>query len=265
MAATTAPSSTPGTSPSPGISDTGTYTNAGSIIETAFNAGFVGLVGSFVNTGTISLAPGTSLKFSVGPVTNLGTIDLAANADLIAESFIQMVGATTSIGVNGTTNQVGQINVVGAATPGGTLDIATATAPTVGQLFQPFTWGSVTGQFPHVNGAVLGDGLAYSTAYSATNLRAQRGHVVSPPIAGGVGRGGPDQHAGRARTGPDLVLHRHQQRYGGRHRRLGRLGVPRHRDHLQPGGPSCSNASARPPPSSRAPAAPVASPPPCRR
>ncbi len=154
-----------------GISDSGMYTNAGTFLETAINSGFVGLVTAFLNTGTISLGPATSLKFSTGTVTNSGTIDVAANAEFLAENFVQTTGGTTGIGVNGTAGQQGLVDVIGSATLGGTLDIETATAPTVSQLFQIFTWASNTGQFPHVNGAVLGGGLAYSTAYNATNLR----------------------------------------------------------------------------------------------
>jgi len=73
-----------------------------------------------------------------------------------------------------------QINVTGAATLAGTLDIdlLDGFVPTVGQTFQVFTWGSYSGQFDHYSGLDLTNGTRIKPVYSATGLQLQ---VVENP------------------------------------------------------------------------------------
>jgi hypothetical protein len=82
-------------------------------------------------------------------------------------------GSSVEVDLGGTgAGQFGQVQVTGAATLGGTLNLnlVNGYTPVSGDAIQIATYGSETGQFATVNGTALPGGLVWALAYNTANL-----------------------------------------------------------------------------------------------
>ena len=134
------------------------------------------IYGEVVNNGLVS--PGNSPG-----ITNVATFDQGPNGTTLIE-----IGGIAGAGVD--PNGWDQVNVSGAATLGGTIQIALYNGfiPSLGNSFLIFTWGSVTGQFANwLNTAGIPGhpDWAFQPTYSASGLTLTV--VQTPLIAGPVG------------------------------------------------------------------------------
>ncbi len=140
------------TEATPGISIdiVGNVTNEGTV---AADAGSVSWSNASPNAGTIRVGPGGLVSVS-GSFTN-------TNAGIV----LVKIGGTTS-------SQFGRLAVSGAITLGGTLNLAAVNgfSPTIGDVFQVMTFGSLTGEFTAINGLAIGNGNVFSPVYTSTSL-----------------------------------------------------------------------------------------------
>ncbi len=121
------------------------------------------ITGNLLNLGTLS--PGNS----PGIVNITGDTVLDPSGSLLVE----IGGLTPGPGSPNINDGYDQVNVSGAATLGGTLQISLLDGylPQVGDSFTIMTYGSATGAFNSVNGLVIGDGLVFKLEQGATELR----------------------------------------------------------------------------------------------
>jgi len=145
-----------------------------------------------INQGAI-IADATGHTITVSQITNQGTLyasggalnvsALATNAGVLRAGIgrvISIVGNFTN-GVTGTVHidfsgsgasEFGRLSVSGATTLAGTLNLnlINGYSPAQGDSFGVISFGSRSGQFTTINGAVIGDGNQFAPAYSATGL-----------------------------------------------------------------------------------------------
>jgi hypothetical protein len=132
--------------------------------------------GGVVNNGLVS--PGNSPG-----ITNVATFTQGPNGTTLIE-----IGGIAGPGVD--PNGWDQVNVSGLATLDGTIQIAlyNGFVPSLGNTFQIFTWGSVTGEFANWLGTAAIPGhpdWAFKPTYSAGGLTLTV--VQTPLIAGPAG------------------------------------------------------------------------------
>lgn len=134
------------------------------------------LLGDVVNNGLVS--PGNSPG-----ITNVVNFTQGPNGTTLIE-----IGGTAGAGVN--PNGWDQINASGTATLDGTIQLAfyNGFVPNLGDSFQIFTWGSVTGEFANWLGTANIPGhssWAFKPTYGASGLTLTV--VQTPVIAGPAG------------------------------------------------------------------------------
>jgi hypothetical protein len=129
--------------------------------------------GSFINQGTLQ-ADDTGILSLTNFVVNKGTMTAEAGGTITVNgAFTEGSGATTKVFLGGTSSsQIGQVNVTGAASLAGTLNVALANGfvPASGDTFQVLVYASHTGVFDQITGVNLPDGLVFSPSYSSTAL-----------------------------------------------------------------------------------------------
>ncbi len=165
-------------------------TNSGMIaVESGGTLG----VGSYVqSSGETILYGGTinggSLDIDAGALSGWGTINAdvfnagqtimggtgMAGALVINGNYTQTAAGALDVGIGGLTagSQYGQLAVSGAAALAGTVNVALLSGfqPVAGDLFEPLTFASSTGEFGFYNGNVLGNRLILDPSLNPTNL-----------------------------------------------------------------------------------------------
>ncbi len=168
------------------LTNAGTATwSAGTVTVTVtgggtLNNGPSAVFGSPGNSGSLDLNNGTLSGFGTinANVSNNGQVDPGGQgtpgALTINGAYSQLSSASLNIALGGTSpgGQYDQLIVSGAASLGGTLDVATINGfqPALGDAFQVLTFGSYVGNFADYNGMVLGHRLILSPAFDSTNL-----------------------------------------------------------------------------------------------
>jgi hypothetical protein len=151
----------------------------------SFSGGYTQTAGvTRLNGGT--LGSETALMIDGGLLEGIGTVEasvasdgdlgpgLSAGALRITGTHTQTSGGTLTVEIGGPTagTEFDQLNIDGAATLSGTLDVRLLDGfvPTLGQSFEIMTFASRTGTFSTVNGLAIDGGLAFEPRYGATNL-----------------------------------------------------------------------------------------------
>jgi hypothetical protein len=164
-------------------------TNNGTILALV---GEIFFNGSFTQTGgTTTVGPGTigstaALNFNGGVLNGTGTVNAPVNNAAqvnpgsspgiltINGAYTQMASGTLNIELGGTTlgTQYDQLNVTGAVTLDGTLNVTTIGGfmPVSGNAFKVLTFTSKTNDFATKNGLNLGSGTNLIPTYSASDL-----------------------------------------------------------------------------------------------
>jgi hypothetical protein len=109
--------------------------------------------GGWTNSGTLEASGGGELR-TAQAWTNNGSIVVGETGTFTANSGLSLAGAgDVSVDI-GSATDFGVINVTGAATLAGTLNInlTNAFVPTVGQMFTIMNFDSTSGAFATVNG-----------------------------------------------------------------------------------------------------------------
>jgi hypothetical protein len=144
-------------------------TNQGTISADVAGGTFsLGTTGGFINQGTVQAAGGAiTAKFSA---PNEGIVAAKAGSTLtISGAYTQAATGTTRIEVAGTApSQYGKVNVTGAATLAGLLQVVYAGgfSPANGNAFNVLSYASRTGTF----GTIDGSGVTFTPAYGPTSL-----------------------------------------------------------------------------------------------
>jgi hypothetical protein len=117
--------------------------------------------GTLVNEGTIAAdGVGAFIAIDVASFQNVGTLRVAPGAVLsVTGDFTQAATGMLNIQIAGTEpDQFGQFAVGGTATLDGTLNISFVNGfiPTAGDIFEPITYGTISGSFS----TVIGQGIA---------------------------------------------------------------------------------------------------------
>jgi hypothetical protein len=132
--------------------------------------------GSFTNQGTLQANDGGIISLTNFTV-NSGIVTAEAGGTItVSGAFTQDSGATVNVSLAGTsTSQVGLVNVTGAASLAGTLDVTLANGfvPASGDTVQVLTYASHTGVFDQIMGLNLPNGLVFAPTYTSTALSLQ--------------------------------------------------------------------------------------------
>jgi hypothetical protein len=129
--------------------------------------GRAGRVGN--STGTFTM---TNNLRTAQAWTNNGSIVVGETGTFTANSGLSLAGAgDVSVDI-GSATDFGVINVTGAATLAGTLNInlTNAFVPTVGQMFTIMNFDSTSGAFATVNGTDINGSLEFSVNVGATDI-----------------------------------------------------------------------------------------------
>lgn len=152
-----------------GLSSSDVVTNQGTISADVVGGTFsLGTTGGFINQGTVQAAGGAiTAKFSA---PNEGIVAAKAGSTLtISGAYTQAATGTTRIEVAGTAaSQYGKVNVTGAATLAGLLQIVYADgfSPANNDAFNVLGHASRTGTFDTIDGS----GVTFTPAYGPTTL-----------------------------------------------------------------------------------------------
>ncbi len=150
-------------------------TDAATIILGGAGASFPALsqLASITNAGSLGLMGGASFT-TAGSLANAGVIDLAPGTLKVNGNYTQASTRSLDVGVGGTTagSQFGQLNVTGAVSLGGILNVSVLNgyAPSLGNSYQVSSFGSVTGSFSAETGLIIGGGLDFNPSLSTTSL-----------------------------------------------------------------------------------------------
>jgi len=129
-------------------------------------------VSQITNQGTL-YASGGALNVSA-LATNAGVLRAGIGRVIsIVGNFTNGVTGTVHIDFSGSgASEFGRLSVSGATTLAGTrnLNLINGYSPAQGDSFGVISFGSRSGQFTTINGAVIGDGNQFAPAYSATGL-----------------------------------------------------------------------------------------------
>ncbi len=135
-------------------------------------------------TGSGPMGGGVFLQGLLSPgnspgIQNVVSLSLAGGST----TLIEIGGVTPGPGNPVIDNGFDQINVSGATTLGGTLDINLLNSfhPVKGQRFDILNYGSVSGNFSSFSGLYLGDGLYFKPIFQPTKLTLE---VAELPIPG---------------------------------------------------------------------------------
>jgi hypothetical protein len=149
----------------------GSYTQtAGSTIldGATINGGSLAIdAGSLVGSGTLNANVTNGGQVIPGGTGTSGTLTING-------SYMQTASGVLDIDIGGTTtgSQYDQLAVSGAATLGGTLNVALINGfqPAVGNTFQILTFGTFSSNFATYSGLNLGGGLFLDPVFDATSL-----------------------------------------------------------------------------------------------
>jgi PAP2 superfamily/Bacterial Ig-like domain len=169
-------------------------TNRGQIVASPFTGVFFDrdrlfhfTAAPITNEGTLSAINGGILRINNLAAPNSGIVSAAVDSKVeFTGAFAQIAAGTTSVDIGGTAaTQFGSVNVTGAATLAGKLDVqfASGYTPTVGSRYQVLNYASASGVFSTLNVTGLASGLIVTPEYNATNMTL----VVS---SAGAGEGG---------------------------------------------------------------------------
>ena len=160
------------------------YTQTGG--STAVNGGLTTATAD-IQTGTLS-GSGTV----TGNASNAGTVGPGASAGslTITGNYTQTSAGTLAIEIGGlsTGTQYDQLNVTGAVTLDGTLDVTLINSftPVAGNTFRILTFGSKSGAFAASNGLDLGSGLELTKTFGATELDLVTHGISEATLAAGL-------------------------------------------------------------------------------
>jgi fibronectin-binding autotransporter adhesin len=177
--------------------------------------------GTTMNSGAMSF---TDASASLGAFTNDGSLALDATTTtagkLTLGSYTQGSGGTLDINLDGTTAGTNYyaLNISGAATLGGTLELTTGFTPTVGETWDILNYASETGSFATVDlpTAPTGDHYVFSCGVKDCTLTLDSGaavvsatqHGVSGSPAKRVWRGFPTNTSSASTQQPVAILSR---------------------------------------------------------
>jgi hypothetical protein len=154
----------------PSFSGAGAVVNQGTIAADVAGATITINSTSFSNQGTLRATGGGSLSIS-NFTLNSGTMTAGVGSVITVNgSFTQGSGGTINVALGGTaSSQIGRINVTGAATLAGTLNVTLANGfmPASGNMFQVLTYASPNGTFGQITGP---DGVVFDPMYTGTAL-----------------------------------------------------------------------------------------------
>jgi fibronectin-binding autotransporter adhesin len=147
--------------------------------------------GTTMNDGVMSF---TDASASLGAFTNDGSLALNATTSkagkLTLGTYTQGSGGTLTINLDGTTAGTNyyELNISGAATLGGTLDLSTGFAPVVGDTWDILNYTSETGSFSTINlpTAPAGDHYVFSCGAKDCSLTLDSGPAVASATKGKV-------------------------------------------------------------------------------
>jgi hypothetical protein len=141
---------------------------------------------SFDNQGVLEASQGG--RITIGHLEhNSGIIEAGVGGVISVEGKLDLstsASGTVRTVVGGlSAGQFGQVQVTGNASLNGTLQVALSGGfqPTIGQVFRPLTYGSLTGAFANIDG----QNVTYSSAYGATGLTLTAA-AVAPGLVPGV-------------------------------------------------------------------------------
>jgi hypothetical protein len=128
---------------------------------------------TFTNQGTLLAANGDSLSAS-NLQPNAGTITANAGSQVkINGAYTQTSAGVLNIQIAGTSiSQYGVLNITGAATLAGTLNVSLANGfvPAVGNSFPVITYASHTGTFDIINGLNLPNNETFTPSYNVASF-----------------------------------------------------------------------------------------------
>jgi fibronectin-binding autotransporter adhesin len=158
--------------------------------------------GTTMNDGKMSF---TDASASLGAFTNDGSLALDATSTtagkLTLGSYTQGSGGTLTLNLDGTTAGTNYyaLNISGAATLGGTLDLTTGFAPAVGDTWDILNYTSETGSFATVDlpTAPTGDHYVFSCGAKECTLTLDSGPSAPPSGAQGTVSGSPAKRVSR--------------------------------------------------------------------
>ncbi|MGB8542905.1 MAG: hypothetical protein WCD49_14845 [Candidatus Acidiferrales bacterium] len=161
--------------------------------------------GTTTNYGVMSF---TDASASLGAFTNDGSLALNATTSkagkLTLGAYTQGSGGTLTINLDGTTAGTNYyaLNISGAATLGGTLDLSTGFAPVVGDTWDIVNYTSETGSFGTVDlpTAPAGDHYVFSCGAKDCTLTLDSGAAVASATKGKVS-GSPAKRVSRGFVG----------------------------------------------------------------
>jgi hypothetical protein len=115
--------------------------------------------------GTLALGTVTAFEGDVNPGTSPGILGITGDLPQGRQSIVNvdLDGATVGTGYD-------QLNVSGAATLNGELNIKAGFVPTVGSRFTVLTFGSRTGAFANITGLDVGGGITLQPQWNANSL-----------------------------------------------------------------------------------------------
>ncbi len=115
--------------------------------------------------GTLALGTITAFEGDVNPGTSPGILSITGDMPQGRQSIINvdLDGATVGTGYD-------QLNVSGAATLNGELNIKAGFVPTVGNTFTVLTYGSRSGTFANITGLDVGGGVTLQPQWNANSL-----------------------------------------------------------------------------------------------
>jgi hypothetical protein len=148
----------------------------------------------------------TDASASLGAFTNDGSLTLNATTatagKLTLGTYTQGSGGTLTINLDGTTAGTNYyaLNISGAATLGGTLDLSTGFRPVVGDTWDILNYTSETGSFATVDlpTAPTGDHYVFSCGAKECTLTLDSGPGAPPSGAQGTVSGSPAKRVPRA-------------------------------------------------------------------
>jgi uncharacterized repeat protein (TIGR01451 family) len=137
------------------------------------NATFTG--STFANDAGGVLRGSGNLTLSTATLSNAGQVSPGSSPGVLTLTRIaQSPAGAVNVEIGGTAagSQFDQLNVTGAATLDGTLNISLINGftPSLGQTFRVVGWGSRAGTFTTINGLDIGGGLRFEPSYGATGL-----------------------------------------------------------------------------------------------
>jgi len=115
--------------------------------------------------GTLEIGTVTTFEGDVAPGTSPGTLNITGDVPQGRQSTVNVELNGTAVGA-----EYDQLNVSGAVTLNGNLDITAGFAPSAGTRFTVLTFGSRTGSFANINGLDLGGGITLQPQWNANSL-----------------------------------------------------------------------------------------------